>query len=246
MKKITLLLTALMAALLLSSGMAVAATISCKVGVDCFGTKRVDTLKGTAGQDHIHARGGGDTVKGFAKHDEVYGQLGADRLFGGPGSDYLIGGAGNDALGGGRGDDWYLYGDGWGKDTLTDEALADAQIFFSGAVEGAPATENLIVDLRSGTGPEAKDASGTNTVNWKGNVVDTVYLGAGDDQITGNAAANKINGQEGDDRIYVNDGFTNDTVHCGAGEDTVYYDSDPVGVISDSINVFDCEHPHAL
>jgi Ca2+-binding RTX toxin-like protein len=61
-----------------------------------------------------------------------------------------------------------------------------------------------MVDLRSDTGPEVKDASGTNTINWEGNVVDTIYGGAGDEQITGNASANMIGGSGAADTLVHN------------------------------------------
>jgi Ca2+-binding RTX toxin-like protein len=116
------MLTAILAALMLSSGVALAATITCQAGVDCVGTRKADDLKGTAGKDHIYGRRGGDILRGLGEFDELHGQYGKDRLFGGPEKDFLIGGPGNDALGGGGGDDWYFFGDNWGKDTITDDA----------------------------------------------------------------------------------------------------------------------------
>jgi Ca2+-binding RTX toxin-like protein len=103
----------------------------------------------------------------------------------------------------------------------------------------------------SGSGPEAKDASGTNTLNWDGNVVDTVYGGAGNDNITGDASANAlfagtgadtVFGGEGDVYISVVDKFTGDTVHCGAGEDTVGYDVYLNSTAYSDVVHSDCEH----
>ena len=113
--------------------------------------------------------------------------------------------------------------------------------------------EDLIVDLRSGAGTEAKNESGTNTIDWEGNVVDSVYSGAGDDRITGNALANVISGNrgadtifggEGDDDIHVYDGYTTDAVYCGPGEDTVSFDVGIFGIVRDQI-AKDCEHQEA-
>jgi Ca2+-binding RTX toxin-like protein len=263
MKKITLLVTSVMAVVLLSSGIALAASITCQAGADCLGTKNADILEGTASGDSIYGRAGGDTLKGFGETDYMYGQGSADRLLGGPGLDDLIGGAGNDALRGGEGLDYYLFGDGWGKDTITDAATPNTQLTFLDSQKG-PVMNNLVVDLAPGPGPEAKDAGGTNTVNWEGDVIYNVYGGYGDDNITGNAADNVINGNVGDDAIVggegddtidgywgddvidVDDQSFGDNVHCGPGQDTVYYDSDHYhGFFSDYVNPIECEYLHA-
>ena len=254
-RQIVLLLAAILGAVLLSSGVALAATITCQAWVDCFGTKRADTLNGTSGEDYIYGRGGADTLRGFGEEDQLFGQGGNDSLFGGAEHEFMVGGAGDDALNGGGNLDSYYFEDGWGHDTITDEAVADSQIWFYDHLNtGGWDTDDMIVDLRSGAGPEAKDESGTNRINWEGNVVDTVFGGAGDDRITGNASADKLYGKTGadiiyggggDDEISVHDipgGATDDTVHCGAGKDTVAYDTDLFGVISDNIDLGDCEN----
>jgi Ca2+-binding RTX toxin-like protein len=163
----------------------------------------------------------------------------------------MLGGAGDDALIGGRGSDEYYFDDGWGRDSIIDTATPNTKVHFEDLQAGPLNTDAVIVDLVSGPGPEARDASGANTISWDGSVIDTVSGGDGDDQITGNAVANRIvggdgadtiNGAEGDDSIYVTDGSVGDTVHCGAGEDTVSYDV--LGIywfLKDSIDS-DCEH----
>jgi Ca2+-binding RTX toxin-like protein len=248
-----LVVAVIAAALLLSSGVALAATITCQAGVQCFGTKKADTLVGTGGPDRMFGRGGADTLKGFGSGDILNGQRGRDTLSGGSETDYLIGGVGNDALKGGAGAELYFFGPGWGKDSVIDTTASGTEIrFFSDESHGTPVTADVIVDLRSGAGPEAEDKSGTNTINWDGNVVDTVIGGTGDDHIMGNASANLITGSRGDDTIFggrgndeirVLDDSSGDTVHCGAGEDTVLYDiTDLVGVLRDSVDLGDCEH----
>src|SRR5919202_1887566 len=127
-RRLALLLAFIMGALWLSSGIALAATITCQVGVDCLGTKKADTLNGTAAEDYIYGRGGGDILKGFGKPDQLYGQGGGDSLLGGPAADDLTGGSGNDTLSGGTGNDRYSFGGGWGKDTITDDATQDSQV----------------------------------------------------------------------------------------------------------------------
>ena len=251
-RRVALLLTTIVGALLLSSGVALAATMTCKAGVDCLGTKNADTLNGTDGKDNMFGRRGGDALKGLGEYDSLHGQRGMDRLLGGLGNDDLFGGAGDDTLNGGRGIDLYLFGNRWGKDSITKETAYGAEIYFSSDIEGeAPATSDVIVDLRSGAGPEAKDEGGTSTINWEGNVVNNVFGGNGDDEVIGNTSANKIYGyggedtifgREGNDRINVVDASFGDTVHCGPGEDTVKYDADLVGVVSDSVDLDTCEH----
>ncbi len=94
-----------------------------------------------------------------------------------------------------------------------------------------------------GTGPEVKNASGTSTIDWGGtNVIEDVFTGGGDDQVTGNFAPNYIYANHGggadtistaggNDEIHVDDGLGNDVVNCGetvlntSDKDTVHFDS---------------------
>lgn len=75
-----------------------------------------DILSGGAGNDIIHGGSGNDIIHGGTGNDMLYGESGNDRLFGGAGNDYLSGGSGDDYLSGGDGDD-LLYG-GSGDDIL--------------------------------------------------------------------------------------------------------------------------------
>lgn len=93
---------ALMAvALLLGSGIALAATIT--------GTSGSDALEGTGGSDRISGRGGADTLSGKGGDDRLFGGAGADAIRGGDGDDRMVGGpvdsVAKDSLLGGRGDD---------------------------------------------------------------------------------------------------------------------------------------------
>jgi len=56
-RRATLLLMAMAAALMLSSGVALAVTITCQATFDCLGTSDPDTLEGSAGNDYMYARG---------------------------------------------------------------------------------------------------------------------------------------------------------------------------------------------
>lgn len=83
-------------------------------------TEGADVIRGTAGDDEVHALGGDDLVCGMGGadvidggdgRDSLYGQGGADDLRGGRFRDLVYGGNGADRLLGGRGDD-FLSGEG--------------------------------------------------------------------------------------------------------------------------------------
>ena len=88
-----------------------------------------DTLLGGDGDDLLYGLSGNDTLAGGSGDDGMYGHGGDDYLDGGSGSDFLDGGEGNDRLSGeagddylagGNGDDVYLFGRGFGEDTIHD------------------------------------------------------------------------------------------------------------------------------
>ncbi len=229
MRRTSLLFAAIVVALVISSGVALAVTKSCEAGVECFGTRKGDTLNGSEGGDYIHGRG--DTLEGLGGPDSLYGEGGADKLFGGMGLgilNHLVGGPGNDLLSGGDGLDHYYFGDGWGKDHITDGATSQNAVIFSKGPapdEFVPTTADMTVKLVSGDGPEVKNASATSTINWEGSVIGHVTSGAGDDNITGNISdntvvatlggADTISTGGGDDTIHVDDGAPDDVVDCG-------------------------------
>ncbi len=250
MRRALLLVSTMTLMLLLAAGVALAVTTQCQAQVDCIGTKKADTLNGSSGFDLMFGRGRGDTLKGFGGSNSLFGQAGGDRLFGGPEFDYLIGGAGRDELDGAGGTNRYYFGPNWGIDSITDDTTSTDEIVFRSDPDGGViVTDDVIIDLTPSAGPEVKTTSGTNRIDWEG-TINYVITGVGDDHITGNASANIIGsyggadtifGGEGDDeiRVYDSDGSIDDTVHCGAGEDTVVYNV--TGLLSDSIDS-DCEH----
>ncbi|HEX2927589.1 MAG TPA: calcium-binding protein, partial [Ruminiclostridium sp.] len=70
-----------------------------------------DLLYGDAGNDKLYGSTGNDTLTGGAGDDKLYGQEGNDTLDGGTGTDYLEGNYGNDT---------YIFGKGYGQDTISD------------------------------------------------------------------------------------------------------------------------------
>jgi Ca2+-binding RTX toxin-like protein len=61
---------------------------------------------------------GNDRLNGSSGNDSLYGGEGDDQLYGGLGNDLLDGGAGDDYLEGGIGNDTYIFGVGYGQDTI--------------------------------------------------------------------------------------------------------------------------------
>ncbi|HFC8842268.1 TPA: calcium-binding protein [Neisseria oralis] len=105
-------------------------------GKSLYGTSGNDTLRGTADDDYINGGSDGrDTLYGgdgddlIVEHsalilgvpdDKLYGGNGNDRLYADSGDDLLDGGAGNDYLEGGLHKDTYIFGKGYGHDTIFD------------------------------------------------------------------------------------------------------------------------------
>lgn len=160
------------------------------------------------------------------------------------GRDNLAGAEGDDALGGGGGDDTYVFRiNDWGEDTITDTADTDNDPLTTGnfAEFGFPngLTTRLTIDLNSSAdSPEVRNGTLTGTVNWSNNAIDGVYINSlTDDTVIGNAGANQLNadggedsdatirGGAGNDWISVMDFAGGDTVDCGEGDDRVFFDA---------------------
>jgi Ca2+-binding RTX toxin-like protein len=249
-------------ALLLASGVALAATIRCPtdpgtnlcVGTPdndrLFGTTTSDLMKGKGGSDVLRAEEGSDELRGAAGSDILYGHSGPDALYGGEGPDRLLGDVGNDVLKGGADHDRYEFRfESWGKDTITDvpESLGPNSYGWElDEVEiGYALTQSVTINLvSSASEPEVANASGMSTINWSGNAIDKVRnYNPNNDMVTGNPARNyiqsfegndTISSGEGDDYIDVRDFDRGDTVDCGEGDDTVYFN------VGDLINA-NCE-----
>ena len=70
--------------------------------------------------DSLYGEGGNDNLTGNSGNDSLYGGSGNDYLYGNDGDDTLDGGTGNDWLYGGNGNDTYIFGKGYGNDTIED------------------------------------------------------------------------------------------------------------------------------
>jgi hypothetical protein len=94
--------------------------------LDEFKVKRLtegdDTTGLTDKADIVLAGDGQDALFGYNGNDRLFGQDGDDRIYGGSGDDLISGGAGNDVLYGESGADTYVFGRGYGFDTISDYA----------------------------------------------------------------------------------------------------------------------------
>ena len=214
---------------------------------DLYGFRGYDALRGGDGsdklgggpdKDELYGNGGPDVLNGGNTGDYMQGGDGNDKLFAGSGgtayasTESLDGGRGADLLSGGPGFEYYHFYPGFGNDTISD---SDANaIIFHGS------QEDLSIRLSAGPGPEASD--GTNSVEWGDSIKIRLVGGSGDDTITGDYRSNDLAGSGGSDTI--NGGRGNDTlssdfslstlfgsvdnvpdtIECGPGTDTVYFD----------------------
>lgn len=143
-----------------------------------------NTINALSGEDVVRAGGGDDIVDGGEHDDEIYGEAGNDVLNGGEGEDTLDGGPGNDILTGGEDDDELIGGD--GSDTVRYigcRAFDDA---------GACTTPDpLTINLAQGF---SLDEYGDQDSYVS---IENVVTGPGDDAITGDGNANRIDGGGG-------------------------------------------------
>jgi Ca2+-binding RTX toxin-like protein len=138
-----LVLVTVAVALMLSTGVALAAAIS--------GTQGNDTLRGTRQVDQIYGLNGNDTLSGRARGDELYGGAGNDSLQGSSGADDIYGGSGQDDLFGGSGADFLNSADRGttdivncgGADGAVDRVVADTDDVINGCNEPGDQVETV-------------------------------------------------------------------------------------------------------
>lgn len=122
MRRATSLLAVMGLAVLLSAGVALAASVRCDGGA-CRGTKKADTMTGSQRADRMYGGGGNDKMFGNRSNDLMFGGTGFDTMDGGYGSDRMYGQSRNDTMRGGPAHD-RMYG-GPGRDALYGENGAD-------------------------------------------------------------------------------------------------------------------------
>jgi Ca2+-binding RTX toxin-like protein len=149
-------------------------------------------IYGGRGKDIVAGGLAADELYGEEDHDQLFGQDGNDIIRGGSGHDQLRGGLGNDHLQGQEGDD-LLFADP-GADNLFGGPGED-EVLYRGYV--APVHVDLEGDPDDGASKE-RDRVLPDVENITG--------GNGNDTLVGNAVANVISGEKGDDRISGNGG----------------------------------------
>ncbi|MEJ2762138.1 MAG: hypothetical protein P8126_11605 [Gammaproteobacteria bacterium] len=134
-------------------------------------------IHGEAGNDMINA----SVVEtdliltGDGGDDIIISGAGDDTVTGGSDNDTLVGGSGDDTLSGGAGDDLYVFADGWGNDTILEEAEeGDDTLDFSAVTAG------LTIQLGSITVTD-----GTNSATHSGDNVEHVVSGSGGGTLVG-------------------------------------------------------------
>ena len=104
-----------------------------------------DGVAGASGNDYIDGGADNDTLMGGAGNDALYGSGGDDSLYGEASDDYLDGGAGNDFLQGAGGSDTYVWGKGYGNDTIDNYGEYDNYYGYSNGVDSLVFGEGLTV-----------------------------------------------------------------------------------------------------
>ncbi len=208
-----------------------------------------DTLYNAyAGNDIVHAGAGNDQITGGDGNDTLYGDTGDDTLYGdesssgsyATGADTLDGGTGNDYLYGGSGNDTYVFGLGYGYDTIIDRGRWNGSSYVDGGFDTVTflagiEPENVKVS-RSGDSL-ILSISGTNDVltvsdffskDYNGDYVRAIeevrFADVNETVWEFSDLVEKarfIDGTENADYIYGFDGQL-DVVHTGGGDDNVY------------------------
>jgi Ca2+-binding RTX toxin-like protein len=235
MRRILVLLATMVMGVLLASGVALAANITCpQVGGTCTGTANNDQITGSLLDDQIQALGGRDEVNARSGDDEVDGGRGSDDIFGRLGGDLLIGGGGPDDINGGRGTS-----DASDPPGAFPCFMSDPDTGFQAFIEGDQF-------LRGGDGNDGLDG-GIDSDFLRGDAGRNVLSGnGGADCLRFDGDANeRASGGDGDDIIFAAD-FNADEVFCGAGFDAVQADPDDlingVAASSQAAPIGDCEY----
>lgn len=225
------------------------------------GGSGVDTIHGGSGDDTLYPTGGADRVFGEAGNDTINAGMGSAWLDGGAGDDSIIGGGINDAdtIVGGEGDDTlidgggdalFVFGDGFGHDSVTggESGETDGDLLDLGSVSGpvdvrfdgdeagrlTTGANSIVFDeiegIRLGRGDDTVDAqaSAAGTGIWAGAGDDLFHGSSGEDSVFGFEGHDSLFGYGGDDALdggagddAIAGGAGNDTLIGGAGEDSL-------------------------
>lgn len=182
-----------------------------------YGGRGNDVIDGHGGNDFIIAGEGDDAVFGGQGSDEIYGSAGNDQVFGQTGDDIVSGGDGLDHIVGGEGIDTVSF-----LDQITRFGISafifDDTGFGAGHVAVDVNHANLSRTLGEGTWEDTF---------WS---VENLIGSHGDDRLWGNALANAIYGEGGDDLLHGAEGA--DVLDGGEGTDMASYAQASEGVVA--------------
>lgn len=203
------------------------------------GTSNGETIYGFSDQQNIISAGAGDDTiyAGGANSDKLYGEAGSDNLYGSYSNETLDGGTGNDILEGSTGNDTYVFGLGYGTDTIYDndttQGNQDTIQFLAGIAPEdvsvkrngdnlelsiANTTDKLIVQnyfsgyYRNSSYYAGENANKTETISFAN--------GATWDVATILDKARYVTGTENSETLYAFS--SNDIISALAGDDTIY------------------------
>ncbi len=154
------------------------------------------------------------------------GNSGANTIAGNSAVNKIDGGAGNDTLTGNGGGDIFVFGSGYGNDTVSDFTVGSDRLDLSALTHGT-FTDVMAATADSGSDAVITIGGGTITLTGisKASLTSSEFIltantaTEGSDTLAGSAAADTIDGLGGDDTI--SGGSSNDTLIGGAGNDSL-------------------------
>ena len=174
MRKTLLLLTTMALALLVAGGVALAATLTCQVGVTCNGTSSADTITGTTSNDTIKGLGGNDTIKALD---------GIDKINGGPKNDNMNGGPGNDT---------YQFANFWGADRISADSGGVDTLTFAPHTQAYDSNGTGVSAGLNGAGPTLCPPDLNTCYTIQGSFIENLIGSAFTDVLFGNEFTNQI------------------------------------------------------
>jgi Ca2+-binding RTX toxin-like protein len=183
MRKTLLLLTTMALALLLAAGVALAATVTCQVGVACNGTSSGDTITGTNSND---------TIKGLGGNDSISARDGIDKINGGPKNDTMDGGLGNDT---------YQFADNWGADRISADSGGVDTLNFAALTSTFTGGGGVTVNLNS-DGSTLCPPTANGCFSIAGSFIENLVGTRFNDNLTGNPSKNQFTGGAGTDLMF--------------------------------------------
>jgi len=160
---------------------------------DIYGDDGFDSLDGGLGDDSLYGGADDDYLVGGAGEDTLHGGQDNDVLDGGAGNDTLYGGLGDDQLTGGEGGDYLDGGDGADTASYEDSAEGVTVDLWTGVGTTGDAAGDLLRDVENVVG------SNHNDLIWGGTGVNSLYGGAGNDNLVSGALATVLDGGDGID-----------------------------------------------